>query len=1020
LIFFFAHSRHLTTPVLHSAVSLDVSVIPRAVEGSFAPPNIDALASILLDTVTKKRHKQVAGTIRSASSGTLRIRSPADASAAALMTTPETPVAHSPLVPDVGLDGSSLPVWFSRVVSTARPGGSDVGRVLWGLQGLNERAAAIEWLDSKLRAASTLARSKSLKKGVILLQEQGVLPRDDPDAVAAFLRLVGRAMGGEREFGDWISEEGKSEAEKKFFEHLRIGVFEGLDMRRLAFDKAVRLLLTGGGFRLPGEAQRIERIANAFSTAFFYDNPISGLDVDQTSVHRDGSLPPLPATPPRPPAEARSDGRLRLASPDLAFVLAYSIIMLNTDAHNPNIPPEKKMTLDGFVRNNRGVDTDASDKRGGQRRDLPREFLAHVYNAISTTEIRNVEQIQSMQSPGSIPSDAIAVRGTCVAGGAPSPDPLFDPCLFAGLDSDRAAIAAPVDPVLFAAALGREAAASRAQLTISQGGRFPWAPQPVHSRLSTKVLRLALRTMWPAALRVARFVCLPPADLPPHLMERLDARTDNDVTMAGLDLLKHGLTAALYLRDAEIAMEAARTLAEVDTVLGTALDVSGAVNDVVRLERRGGGKDRGEASEWYAAVHRTILSWEQTDEGDGVAPGEGEVRVNSPARGGGGSGAIRNWMNPLASVLTLPSGGYSLVSTAVASVHEAVTVLQVGAENHAEAANVAATAQRFSPPEIRAYLCADPNRRVLFEGDLVKVTKRGRGRPLRYRFVLFSDLLVYGHEVSSRGCCWGWCSRSGIRAHAVLRLRGAKLEEDHVNDAAVADRLHLPVECVIRFTTVDKPLLLVAPSTVVALLWRRHLLEALRDIAKTPLTRAPAAAKSPPSKAVASSAPPIEAVATTDKILPSSSLTVSPTSLDIAEDERSEPIMTDELVDSSTPNTEAASSSSSSSSKDLRNDFRKAESAARALLSPEGIVPTWAAGLELTDADRLKLWSLSKQAHSGDAPLEGTLESRELTRQPSGRHKLLAWKTLRGTRHRTAMQAFVAELDRLAPRWKDS
>lgn len=30
--------------------------------------------------------------------------------------------------------------------------------------------------------------------------------------------------------------------------------------------------------------------------------------------------------------------------------------MLNTDAHNPNIPKEKKMTLNQFIRNNSGMD----------------------------------------------------------------------------------------------------------------------------------------------------------------------------------------------------------------------------------------------------------------------------------------------------------------------------------------------------------------------------------------------------------------------------------------------------------------------------------------------------------------------------------------------------------------------------------------------------------------------------------------------------------------------------------------
>lgn len=30
--------------------------------------------------------------------------------------------------------------------------------------------------------------------------------------------------------------------------------------------------------------------------------------------------------------------------------------MLNTDLHNPSIPEAKKMKLDGFIRNNHGID----------------------------------------------------------------------------------------------------------------------------------------------------------------------------------------------------------------------------------------------------------------------------------------------------------------------------------------------------------------------------------------------------------------------------------------------------------------------------------------------------------------------------------------------------------------------------------------------------------------------------------------------------------------------------------------
>jgi brefeldin A-inhibited guanine nucleotide-exchange protein len=60
---------------------------------------------------------------------------------------------------------------------------------------------------------------------------------------------------------------------------------------------------------------------------------------------------------------------------DTAFILSYSIIMLHTDAHTPNIKPEKKMTLKSFLRNNQGINNGA---------DLPPEMLAAIYESICT------------------------------------------------------------------------------------------------------------------------------------------------------------------------------------------------------------------------------------------------------------------------------------------------------------------------------------------------------------------------------------------------------------------------------------------------------------------------------------------------------------------------------------------------------------------------------------------------------------------------------------------------------------
>lgn len=60
-------------------------------------------------------------------------------------------------------------------------------------------------------------------------------------------------------------------------------------------------------------------------------------------------------------------------SPDTAFILGFSVIMLNTDLHNPSIKPERRMTVESFIRNNKGI------ANGG---DLPEDFLTGIFNRI--------------------------------------------------------------------------------------------------------------------------------------------------------------------------------------------------------------------------------------------------------------------------------------------------------------------------------------------------------------------------------------------------------------------------------------------------------------------------------------------------------------------------------------------------------------------------------------------------------------------------------------------------------------
>jgi hypothetical protein len=267
----------------------------------------------------------------------------------------------------------------------------------WVFSTLEGRCAALAQLDGSMREAAKIGRDRSIKRAVQALQKAGLLQETDADAGAAFLRLWARPLGGEGKAGDWLSEEGSGQEGKQAYSELRLQVFKGIDMRGMSFDEAVRQLLTGGGFALPGEAQRIERVALAFSTAFFHDNAMEHLPPDPVSTARDGMPAPAPPEPPRPPVQSLGGGRVRLCSSDIAFVLSYSIIMLNTDAHNPNIPPDRKMTLKQFLRNNRGTDDDGTGRRDRSgERDPPGELLRHVYTAVTRSEIRNVEQAPSM------------------------------------------------------------------------------------------------------------------------------------------------------------------------------------------------------------------------------------------------------------------------------------------------------------------------------------------------------------------------------------------------------------------------------------------------------------------------------------------------------------------------------------------------------------------------------------------------------------------------------------------------
>lgn len=193
------------------------------------------------------------------------------------------------------------------------------------------------------------------KKGIEFLINANKVG-NSPEEIAAFLR---NASGLSKTLiGDYLGE--REDLSLKVM-HAYVDSF---DFQGMEFDEAIRAFLQG--FRLPGEAQKIDRIMEKFAERYCKCNPKAFI------------------------------------SADTAYVLAYSVIMLNTDAHNPMV--KNKMSADDFIRNNRGID---------DGKDLPEEYLRSLFERISRNEIKMKEndfapqQIQSTNTNRLLGLDSI-------------------------------------------------------------------------------------------------------------------------------------------------------------------------------------------------------------------------------------------------------------------------------------------------------------------------------------------------------------------------------------------------------------------------------------------------------------------------------------------------------------------------------------------------------------------------------------------------------------------------------------
>ncbi|XP_024148496.1 IQ motif and SEC7 domain-containing protein 1 isoform X4 [Oryzias melastigma] len=191
--------------------------------------------------------------------------------------------------------------------------------------------------------------NKKPEKGIQYLTERGFIP-DTPVGVAHF--LLQRKGLSRQMIGEFLGNR-----QKQFNRDVLDCVVDEMDFQSMELDEALRKFQNH--IRVQGEAQKVERLIEAFSQRYCICNP--------TVVRQ-------------------------FRNPDTIFILAFAIILLNTDMYSPNVKPERKMKLEDFIKNLRGVD---------DGEDIPRETLVGIYERIRKRELKtnedHVSQVQKVE-----------------------------------------------------------------------------------------------------------------------------------------------------------------------------------------------------------------------------------------------------------------------------------------------------------------------------------------------------------------------------------------------------------------------------------------------------------------------------------------------------------------------------------------------------------------------------------------------------------------------------------------------
>ncbi|WP_395476485.1 T4SS guanine nucleotide exchange effector RalF [Rickettsia endosymbiont of Pantilius tunicatus] len=137
--------------------------------------------------------------------------------------------------------------------------------------------------------------------------------------------------------GDYLGTDG--EDNKKVLDHF----IKQFDFKDKNYLKSLREFLKA--FKLPGEAQKIDRLVESFASKYYEQNATNEIN-----------------------------------HADAAFISAYATVGLNTNLHNPSV--KDKWTIDQFKDQLKGLNTESKLQGIKSGKNFGNEFLENIYNGI--------------------------------------------------------------------------------------------------------------------------------------------------------------------------------------------------------------------------------------------------------------------------------------------------------------------------------------------------------------------------------------------------------------------------------------------------------------------------------------------------------------------------------------------------------------------------------------------------------------------------------------------------------------